>query len=83
MSYQEIGVPDHQDIQRWHGCFGRGDNSVVGPSRRHEYFESIYCLVQEENPEMFSLDAGRRPALWVLDSIFQAVKGTQESKMGL
>ena len=82
-SYQEIGVPDHPDIQRWHGCFGRGDNNVVGPSSRHEYFESIHSLVQEENPEMFSLHAGRWPALWVLDSIFQAVKGTQESKMGL
>ena len=76
-------MPDHQDIQRWHSCFGRGDNNAVRPSSRHEYFESIHSLVQEENPEMFSLHAGRRPALWVLDSIFQVVKGTQESKMGL
>ena len=76
-------MPDHQNIQRWHGCFGRGDNNVIGPHSGHECFESIYSPVQEENPEMFLLHAGWKPVLWMLDDIFQAAKCAQESEMGL
>ena len=83
MSYKEIGVPDHQNIQRWHGCFGRGDNNVIRPSSRHERFESLHSPIQEENPEMFLSHARSQLVLWVLDSIFQTVKGAQEAKMGL
>jgi len=68
-------VPDHQNIQRRHGCFCRGDNDIIRPSSGDEYFESVHGPVQEQNPEVFSFHAGRESVLWVLDGIFQAVKG--------
>jgi hypothetical protein len=68
-------VPDHQNIQRRHGRFGRGDDDIIGPSSRHECFESVYSPVQEQNPEVFLLHAGGSPFLWMLDCIFQAVEG--------
>jgi hypothetical protein len=43
----------------------------------------MYGPVQKQNPEMLLLHAGRQPVLWVLDGIFQSVKGAQEPEMGL
>jgi hypothetical protein len=81
--YEEIGVPDHQNVQGRHGCFGRGDHNIIGPDGSHKRFEPIYSPVQEQHPEVLVLHATGDSFGWVLDRILQAVKGPQESEVGL
>jgi hypothetical protein len=74
---------NHQNVQGQHGCFGRGDHNIIGPNCSHKRFEPIYRPVQEQHPEVLALYANGNPSYWVLDRILQAVKGPQESEVGL